>query len=188
MAVKKRKSRRRKSAPKKAPERRDPPEGESSVASIIPDGAESASSADADDAGEAGDGAAGAGARVPPLPPDDEPDDRGEGAASPGAGLGASAREEAESERLKRCMVLQVAFSAMFAAMPLHLGGGSMRPDESGALAEAWELPLRPYWDQIMGPWMGALVTTFAVIGPRVMAARARIDTSGLGDEVRGED
>lgn len=146
----------------------------SSVTALLPAGApnDAPASSESEDAGASSSSAPG----VPPLPPDDGGD--GAGADDPGADRGERAGagdrgRDAEAERLERVTVLRFAFAGVFAMLPPQYGGGPVTEDESVALANAWELPLRPYWDAMMGPWMGALVTTAVIVAPRVMAAQS---------------
>lgn len=143
-----------------------PPES-SSVAAVLP-------SPGVNDRGAAGD-ESGAGA-APPLPPDDEP------AAGAGEGEGESANDrpgarssgaDSEREMQQRIAILEMCFRGVFLAIPPRNGGGPLSDDEAGMLAVAWEVPLRPYWGVLMGPWTGAILTTFAVVGPRVARERA---------------
>lgn len=112
---------------------------------------------------------------MPPLPPDGGGTDDGAGAGDdPGAASSSSDRgQDAESARLERVAVLRFAFAAVFAMLPPQYGGGPVTEAESHALGNAWEVPLRPYWDAMMGPWMGALVTTAVIVAPRVAAAQS---------------
>lgn len=150
-----------------------PPADGSSVGTILPAsiGGESSSSS------SSGDDAPGA---VPPLPPDSAAEGGDDGAAA-GAGADSSDRlEDAERKRQERVLVLRMIFGGVFLALPPQHGGGELGEAESAMLADAWELPLRPYWDSMMGPWAGALLTTVAIMAPRVIAARAKLAAAGV--------
>lgn len=143
------------------------PADASSVASMLPGGVD-----DGAGAADAGTGA------VPNLPPDPGADG---GNGDAGAAAGASdAGAASDQERGNRVLVLRMILGGVFVALPPHYGGGALSDDESQMLADAWELPLRPYWDTIMGPWAGALLTTTAILAPRVIAARVKLQAAGV--------
>lgn len=149
-----------------------PPESSSSVAAVLP-------TPGAND----GAGAEGGADGVPPLPPDDGPAaESAEGGEPGGDRPGArSAGADSEQEMRQRIAILEMCFRGVFLAIPPRNGGGPLSDDEAGMLAVAWEVPLRPYWGVLMGPWTGAILTTFAVVGPRVARERANGDGGAVG-------
>lgn len=181
MAIKRRKGKRKRQAAPRSASSSAPASSSSSsssIGAILPDGAELEAPV-----GNGPDGADAQGAGVPPLPPDDgEPGaaDPGAEASGHGSSSSSSAADAAERARLERVAVLRMIFAGAAIAIPAEFGGGELSEPEANALAESWELPLRPYWDSMMGPWTGALLTTAAIFGPRVLAARARVAAQGV--------